>query len=238
MQLAREDEARACREFNQMMGLQGEDVKDTLEKISDKVNAFSDVGKLVCSGKRADVLAAESSYKSSEYADRETKYRAMPELSLNGTYALNGIGFEYADAWEQLTSQAKPTFTVGLSFIIPLDYKTLSKVKKGYNNEFASSKQTFASALTAAQNDWDELQKNWADVKSRLALVKEIMNIQSERVKNEQMKYEKGRTTTFLYLSAQNDLDDAVLNLYRTVLEEIMTFAKAELFNTQPIVNK
>jgi len=30
------------------------------------------------------------------------KYRAMPELSLNGSYQLNGLGLSYTDAWSQV----------------------------------------------------------------------------------------------------------------------------------------
>jgi outer membrane protein TolC len=238
LQLANEDEVKASRVFNQMLGLQSDTVSDDLEKISDKVTAFSHIDKLTCSGKRADVLAAESAYRSSEFADRETKYRAMPELSFNASYALNGLALAYSDAWNQLTTQDKPTYTMGLSFIVPLDYKTLTKVKKGYNNDFASAKKSFKSAITSAQNDWDQLQTTWTNVKDRLELARDIMNIQDGRVKAEQKKFEKGRTTTFLLLSAENDLDDAVLSVYRTVYEEIMTLAQAELYNTRPIVNK
>ncbi len=149
-----------------------------------------------------------------------------------------GWAWRIQNAWSQLTSQDKPTYTLGLSFIVPLDYKTLTKVKKGYNNDFASSKESFRSAITSAQNDWDQLRTTWSNVKSRLELSKDIMRIQDDRVKSEQKKFEKGRTTTFLLLSAENDLDDAMLSVYRTVFEEIMTLAQAELYNTKPIVNK
>jgi outer membrane protein TolC len=238
LQLSNEDEVKASREFNGMLGLKSDVVADSLEKISDKVTAFSNIDKLVYNGKRADVLAAESSYRASELADRETRFRAMPELSLNASYALNGLDLNYSGAWNQVSSQDKPTYSLGLSFIVPLDYKTLTKVKKGYNNDFASAKETIRSAMTSAQNDWDQLETSWVNVKSRLELAKEIMKIQDARVKAEQRKFEKGRTTTFLMLSAENDLDDAILSVYRTVFEEMMTLAQAELFNTKPINNK
>jgi outer membrane protein len=238
LQLAQEDEVRACRVFNQMLGSKADAVEDDLEKISNQISAFTDIGQLSSTGKRADVLAAESSFKSSEYADKETKYRARPELSLNASYQLTGLGLSSSDAWDQITAQDKPTYIVGASLVVPLDFKTLSKVKKGYENDFSSAKEAFRSSEIAAQNDWDQLQVNWKNVKSRLSLSQEIMRIQDERVKNEQTKFERGRTTTFLILSAENDLDDATLTVYRTVLEEIMTLAQAELFNTQPLTNR
>jgi outer membrane protein TolC len=238
LQLAQEDEIKACRAFNQMLGLKSETVQNSLERISDKISAFTNIEALSCTGKRADVLAAESSFLSSEYADKETKYRARPELSVNATYQLNGVGLASSDAWEQVTSQDKPMYAMGVSLIVPLDFRTLAKVKKGYDNDFTAARETFSSAALSAQNDWEQLQINWKNVKARLELSQEIMQIQDDRVKNEQKNFERGRTTTFLILSAENDLDDATLTVYRTVLEEIITLAQADLFNTAAIDKK
>jgi outer membrane protein TolC len=54
-------------------------------------------------------------------------------------------------------------------------------------------------------------------------------------VESEQKRFQRGRTTTFLVLNAENDLDDATLSVYRLIFEELLTKAQAELFNTKPI---
>jgi hypothetical protein len=59
--------------------------------------------------------------------------------------------------------------------------------------------------------------------------------VQEQRVANEQKRFERGRSTTFLLLTAENDLDDATLSVYRLVMEEMLIAAQAELFNTQPL---
>ena len=233
LQLAQEDLVKAVRDFNQMLGKQDNAVNSELEKISEEISSLDAIGALERSGKRADVLSAESTYKSAQFAEEETKYRALPELSLNGSYSSHGLALNYSDAWEQASNNRLPVYAVGLSFIVPLDYKTLNTVKAGYKNEFYSAKDTLDSTLLAEKNDWDQLQVSWKNVKSRLKLGEEIRVIQNKRVENEQDKFRRGRTTTFQLLSAENDLDDATLNVYRMVFEELMTHAQAELYNTR-----
>jgi outer membrane protein TolC len=235
LQLSREDVTKASREFNEMLGIKSDETSEQLEKISDKISTFSNVETLSKTGKRADVLASESTYNGAKFAEIETKYRAMPELSFNGSYSLNGLALSYSDAMDQVTNQDKPVYTLGLSFAVPLDFGTLRKVRRGYTNDFAASKDTFRSAELAAENDWNQLQMNWKNVKSRLELAMQIRDIQEARIKNEQNRLERGRTTTFQVLSAENDLDDSTLSVYRMIFEELMTYAQADLYNTKPI---
>ncbi|MHB9156059.1 MAG: hypothetical protein ACYC5N_10305, partial [Endomicrobiales bacterium] len=79
------------------------------------------------------------------------------------------------------------------------------------------------------------LNRTWANVKTRLAIAVEIKDVQEKRVAAEQNKFARGRTTTFLLLTAENDLDDATLSMYRLVFEEFITAAQAELYNTRPL---
>ena len=232
LQLAQEDEVKASRSFNQFLGRSGDTVDFILEKLADKIAYYENLKTLTKTGTRADVLSAQAAYESSESADRETYYRSLPELTAFGQYTAHGLGLQYSDTWNQVANGDKPAYMLGLSFIVPLDYKTLNKVRQGYKNDFYSAKQTLAQAELAAANDWDQLVKDWSNVKSRLSLAQEIMEVQGQRVIQEQTRLERGRSTTFLVLNAENDLDDATLNVYRLVFEELMTQARAELYNT------
>jgi outer membrane protein TolC len=233
LQTATEDEVNAARTFNEMLGISDGVVTYDLEKFQDKIPMYVAIKSLARTGQRADVLAARETYASSNYADKETYYRSLPELALTGSYSLTGIGLNYPDTWSQVTAADKPTFSVGINFIVPLDYRTLNKVRKGYKEDFYSAKEALNKAELSAQKDWDNLSKTWGDVKSRLLLSQEIKDIQEQRVANEQARFQKGRTTTFLLITAENDLDDATLNVYRNVLEAIITYAQAGLYNTQ-----
>ncbi|MHB9155176.1 MAG: TolC family protein, partial [Endomicrobiales bacterium] len=132
LQLAEEDLIKAGRDFNELLGILSDQVGGELDLLSDKISYYAGVPALERTGERADVLAARASFESSRFADRETFYRARPELSLSGAYSLNGLGLASSDAWSQVAGIEKPSFTLGLSLIVPLDYKTLNTVRGGY----------------------------------------------------------------------------------------------------------
>ncbi len=234
LQLAREDVLKAQRDFNQYLGIKSDQVNEDIEQIADKVSFYQNVAELSRTGTRSDVLSARLTFESARFAEKETKYRSMPELTFSGSYSLTGLDLTPQAAWDQITNYEKPTYSLGLALAVPLDYGRLRNVKKGYALDFDSAREALASAEINSSNDWEQLTRNWNNVKSRLALAQEIQQIQEQRVKEEQSRFERGKTTTFLLLTAQNDLDDATLNVYRLVFEEFSTAAQAELYNTQP----
>jgi len=236
-QLAVENEIKASRDFNGMLGLKSDKVTDEIDKVSNKSSYYQPISSLEKTGERADVLSAQALYESAKYAQTETDYRSRPELTFQGSYALNGLDIFYNNAWDQVTNSDKPTYTLGLSFTVPLDYSTLNKVKKGYKLDFVSANEALNQAQISAANDWQQLIKNWNDVKTRLSLANEIQSIQEQRLKEEAARFERGKTTTFLLITAENDLDDIILEVYQLVYEELTTAAQAELYNTQPFKN-
>ena len=234
LELAIESEITAARTFNQFLGETKDIVDFELEKLKDKKNYYLAI-ELIKNGERADVLAQKYVLKNSEYADIETKYNAMPELKFLGSYSLSGSGTKFSDSTEQVKDWEKPSYSFGLSLIVPLDYKKLRTIKEGYNHETLSSKKSVESAELSAKNDWENLLKTWKNVKNRLVFSETIRKIQEERVQNEQNLLDKGRTTTFLFLSAQNDFDDATLNVLGIILEEITTYIQMDLYNNSDI---
>ena len=236
-QLALEDELKACRDFNAMLGVRSETVTEEIDQVAKEMPNYDNIIELKKKGERADVLSAKALFESARYAQKETDYRALPELSFQGSYALNGLDIFYNNAWDQVTNSDKPTYSLGLTFAIPLDYSTLNKVKKGYSLDFFSAKDALSQADISAATDWQQLNRNWANVKARLALAKEVQAIQEERLKAEAERFKRGKTTTFLLITAENDLDDIILNVYQLVYEELTTAAQAELYNTQPFKN-
>jgi outer membrane protein TolC len=231
LQFAKEDEVRLNRTFNELMGLSSDKVDYDLEKIYEQASFYDPIENLNKTGERKDVLASRAVYESAELADKETFYRSLPELTLNGSLSYKGLGLDRNTSWTQVQNGDKPVYAVGVSFLVPLDYGTLSKVKKGYKEDFYSAKEKLAKAELSSQNDWNNLLITWKNIKSRLRLAKEIKNIQEKRVENEQLLFQKGRTTSFQVITAENDLTDATLQMYQIMYEQIMAYAQQELYN-------
>ena len=234
LQTAQEDEIRAQRNFKEAMGSAVQTADYDLEKIVDMV-LCCEPADLSRTGERADVLAADQQLTAATLAEREATLRVGPEVSLFGSTGFSGLALDYNAANNQAFSFEKPNYTVGLAVSMPLGYSLINTVKEGYHNDVEAAVQGLARARLSADNSWDDLATNWKNVKDRLQMARDIQDVQSKRVESEQKLFRRGRTTTFLVLNAQNDLDDAVLSVYRLIFEELITKAQAELFNTKTI---
>ncbi len=234
LQQAVEDEEKARRRFNEFRGATSSTVDESVEKIADVVDNNAGVATLVKAGERADVLSAVASLESMQFARKEAFLRTGHDVSVFGSAAFSGLDTSYAGTWEQVLSIDKPIIAVGVMYTTPLNFSISRTVRKGYENDLNAARENLAKAQLSSQNAWDELVRAWNEVKVRLALAREIRDIQSLRLEEEQRKSQRGRTTTFLRLNAENDLDDATLNVYRLAFEELMVLAQVELYSTKP----
>jgi outer membrane protein TolC len=235
LQAAVQDELTALGNFNELLGVNGKGADYDLENISDLLNSGGEVETLSRSGKRADVFAASNNYESARFANKEAYLRSGPELGAFGMTSLNGVDLSASNAFSQVIEAQKPMFTFGINYVIPLDFSNVSTTRKGYEQDEKAALESVTETEISAEHDWAELNKNWANVRLQLQLSQEIKNIQEARVNAEQQKFQRGRTTTFNVLNAENDLDDATLNVYRLSLQQLIYASQAELYNTQPL---
>ena len=233
-QLAVEDELKAQRAFSELMGKTGDTPAGDIMKLSDMSAAYAS-GDLKRTGERADVLAAAAGYESAHFALKEALHRTGPEVSVYGTASLHGLDIDYGRALSQAGVADKPSYGAGVVFSMPLGRSLIASVRKGYDADLEAAKNTLEKARISAVSDWQDMLNTWRNVKMRMALAVQIRDIQNDRVNNEQKKLERGRTTTFLLLTAENDLDDAIINVYRLMMEQLALAAQAELYNTGEI---
>lgn len=229
---AEDNEKKASRDFNRFLGKVEGSVENGIGKIADQLTGLDAPGELIAHGTRADLLAMKAEHESYIFAERETKFRSMPEVSFVGEYSLNGRDMNSSDTYDQIYHADKPVYTVGLTCTVPLDYKTLKKVREGFSKDLLASGEYLKSAENAVENDWEQLMKDWKTVHSRIKLAEKIRRIQESRVENEEKRFERGRTTTFQRIDAENDLDDATLNLYQLIYQKLLIEAEAGLYNT------
>ena len=86
------------------------------------------------------------------------------------------------------------------------------------------------NAKLQESSDWFQLVDNWNNAKSRLAVSVEIRDIQQKRNEEEQNLLKKGRSTTYLVLQSEQDLDDSYLSMLQNILELISIYEQAEAF--------
>lgn len=230
LQMALEEEENATKEFNELISIthiaSAPDVENIL-LLSDRVQRNNC---LIRNGFRADYLASQENLHTSEFSQKEATLRLGAELSAFGYVSAHGLDMNYSGAAQQVTNFIKPTYTIGLNYTTPIFGSLIKKTLNGYKLDVQSSSFAKEKARNSMESDWNNLCRSWKNVIARIKIAADIKDIQEKRSVEEQLKYKKGRNTTYQLLTAENDLDDAQLNLFRLFMEELMIDAQTQLY--------
>jgi outer membrane protein TolC len=146
-----------------------------------------------------------------------------PRLDLAASYGLSGLGAQgtyvlpdgstvdlaYGDALSNISNRDYPTWSVGLTFSIPIFNRTAK------NNAAIASSDVELSRTNLAllkQNLWVEVRTAGRGVDTALrtvAAAKKSRELAERNLDAEKKKFENGMSTTFQVSSIQNDLTNA-----------------------------
>jgi len=70
--------------------------------------------------RRPDLSKARTSVRTAEFNERVSRNLALPDLSFEGSAGMTGVGTGYGNAFEDMSTGRYPTWSVGLSFSVPL----------------------------------------------------------------------------------------------------------------------
>lgn len=230
LKLAKEDEIKARRAFNQILNIADETVSYEVVKFVETGVIFEKDKKLEKKGIRMDVLSALEEVKSAEYEQMISENSMGADLVLSGQFSLNGLDEKFAKASEYAAAASKPAYALGLRYSVPLDFKLRKTINQGYESSKLAARKAAEFASVQEKNEWLQIVDNWNNAKSRLALTIEIENIQKQRNIEDQNLLRKGRRTTYLVLQSEQDLDDSTLNVLRGIFELISIYEQAEAF--------
>jgi outer membrane protein TolC len=230
LKLAYEDESKANRAFTKLLNIKDEKIKYNVEKFEDKGNNFEKDIILNRKGTRADVLATIEDVKSAVYDQISSKKNMGTDLVLIGQFALNGVEQELNVAMRRISNGDKPSYTIGLKYTLPLDFKLKKTINEGYESAKISAQRAAEYAAISENNDWLQLEDNWNNARIRLKHVLEIEKIQKQRYEEDKNLLRKGRSTTYQVLQSEQALDDATLNVLQSIFELIKIYEQAEVF--------
>jgi len=235
LQMAVEDERKTSRAFNELRGKEGSVVEESVTGLDEITEFYSKIEELKATGKRADVLSAKASLDSANFAKTETAFSLSPDVSVFGKVTLGGLDLTNDGSFSQVTNASKPIYLLGVNLNLPLDFGSSDIINKGYDLDVESAREALNKSELTANKDWLNLTENWRNVKARLETGLSIKNIQTERLEYARERFVKGRQTMAQLVQTENDLDDATLNYYRFVIEQVASYFEAELYNTQSI---
>ncbi len=231
------DMSEACRNFNELINISSDCTDYQVESLNNLEQYFKDISELKRNGgKRADVLAALSNAESYKFAAEEQAKSTGADLKLNGRFAFNGANSSFSAAASEMSKLRYPSWALGLSYSVPLDFSLRKTVNEGFEAEIRSAEKQAEATDLAELNDWLQLNTNWKNSLAKYEISKEINKIQQERNIEEQKLLKRGRSTTSDMIKSEDDLDDAVLTQYQMSMDLIFILSESRtLYDTQTI---
>ena len=230
LKLAYENEIKARRAFNLLLNVDGANVNYEIEKFTATALPYKQSKTLDKYGTRADVLSALEKVKSAQFDQESQSKTSGADLILSGQFALNGVDYPFGDASVDVVSASKPSYSLGVRYLMPLDFKIQETVNKGYEAAILAAQKSAQSASISENNQWLQLVDNWNNAKARLDLSMEIRTVQQQRHDEEQSLLKKGRSTTYMVIQSEQALDDAELGVLQNIFELISIYEQAEAF--------
>ncbi|MDR1087620.1 MAG: TolC family protein [Endomicrobium sp.] len=231
LKLAYEDENRDNRTFNLFININDDSARYDVEKFEDKGNSFKIDKNLSRKGTRADVLSALEGVNTALY-DQEVSQRTRgADLVFEGKYALNDVAQNQTNkSFERIKDGDRSSYSIGLRYTLPLDFKIRKVIDKGYEAAKIAAHSLAESAASKENNDWIELLDNWNNTRIRLEIAFDIEKIQRQRYEEDRKLLERGRTTTYMVLQSEEDLDSSTLNVLKGILQLIKIDEEAKAF--------
>lgn len=231
------DMSQACRNFNELINISSDCTDYQVESLNNLEQYFKGISELKRNGgKRADVLAALSNTESYKFAAEEQAKSTGADLKLSGRFAFNGADSSFSAAASEMSKLRYPSWALGLSYSVPLDFSLRKTVNEGFEAEIRSAEKQAEATDLAELNDWLQLNTNWKNSLAKYEISKEINKIQQERNIEEQKLLKRGRSTTSDMIKSEDDLDDAVLTQYQMSMDLIFILSESRtLYDTQTI---
>jgi outer membrane protein TolC len=229
LKLAYESELKARRNFNVLLNIDNADVNYEIEKFASNVSEYEKGKKLKKKGIRSDVLSALEKVNSAKYEQETQEKTSGADLIVSGQIGLNSASGRLLHAPDDI-SVGGPAFNLALRYSLPLDFKLRKTINDGFEAAKISAQKTADAMSISENNDWLQLADNWENAKSRLDIAVEIRTVQHQRHEEEQSLLRKGRSTTYMVIQSEQDLDDATLNVLQGIFELINIYEQAEAF--------
>lgn len=136
--------------------------------------------------------------------------QALPQLDLEASLGLNGLGADYEDSFADYGSEDRgPDWSVGMTFSVPLNRKAekaqIRIAKRSKEQALMEAKQAEIDLLVELENAVQEYQASL----ERSDFVQDAVRLAAEGLRSEQSRLASGVTTSYNVLNQQRDLSFA-----------------------------
>lgn len=199
------------------------EVKDVaaLPPISGNLNKQRALESYISSGKiqgrvlRLDAYLSVLDAKAKAVSSEEANESLKPDLVVQGSYKTNGYDDNLNGSWSHVTDSGHPTANVGVQFKWLLDWDTKGAVRNTAKMDALAASYKQERALLESDSSWSELNRQNAELTQKIIVAQKIADTQTAHAAAERTKLSKGRAITSDVILAEQDADEAALNLTR-----------------------
>ncbi len=171
---------------------------------------------------RPDLVAYRSRRDALLWAARVADLDALPDLSLDASYAFGGLDSTYGGAWSDMRGWRHPVAAVGMSVVVPLTFRAERLTRRQAALALSAAEAELAGAENAARRDWRDGRETLSLSRRRLAAALRLEAIERDKLSAGETDFRSGRATTDLLVRFQQDLRRARAELVRAEADEAL----------------
>lgn len=228
LQNALDEERAASRAFNTMRGIDADDVKEQVTLLDEKTLQSLEIPKR--NELRDDVKAAAFQKNLAAANSRLGEERNKPNVSLYGSYGLNGRDAKASEATSEGFKSDHPNYTVGLRVDIPLSVGIQDSVRQGYRKEAMAADLNYQRKVFEQERLWKDLTNQFKDSVARYRLAQKMEKAQKEKMDFERGRQTRGLTTTFQVIQFEQDYANSQLARLRLQADIVNVYSQLKTF--------
>ena len=135
-----------------------------------------------------------------------------PDLSVVGKYSTSSFDPDYDKMTSNLTRTDYPVTYVGVNFSWYFGSDALSAQASATRKDAVASQYRAQQSEIESENAWKDFLRKYELNKQNVARLEKISQLQSERTKQEQSMFSRGRSVTLNVVNAETDAAEAQVN--------------------------
>lgn len=144
--------------------------------------------------------------------------KVRPQLDLVAGVNSNGLDPRRSEASSEAYALENPTWNVGVTFSIPLDYTLLGDSRRSARAKKKAAEDKLTAAKFNEERAWDDILKQRQEAQRRFEKSTNLEKTQTQLVKRERSRLMNGRSTTFQSLTIEQNLASAQVQRVRAQL--------------------
>lgn len=179
---------------------------------------------------RLDVYAVQQQAQQNSYESLQLEDSLRPDLSVFASYTSNGIAEKFDPSWDRAIDENHAEQKVGLTFSMLLDSDVKSQQRKAASLSAESAKYRSQALVRESETAWAELGRNLELIEAQIKIAKNLFDIQMQKLRAEQQRFQQGRTTTLQMTTFEIDAAESELRLYRLISQQQKFVSQLRLF--------